>query len=430
MTVLIGLVAGSYPAAVLSGLRPVEVLTGKLRLGGDTSLLRRGLVVFQFFISIGLIAGTLIMAQQIDFLRAKNLGFDKEQVVVLRTSNAGGQGLAQLVEDGHRTAELLRNDLAANTAIVDMATSSFAFGEGWAGLGYDADDGTYRTFALNIIDEDFLPTFGMEIVAGRNFSREISSDVERAFIVNEAFVAEYGWDNAIGQRLPGESFEDHEIIGVVKDFNFASLHGAVTPLVLVINPRLVLRGASDVGFASSPTPKIAVRIKPDDIPGTLASLEQSWKRIAPDQPYTYSFVDETLDSQYRQEERLGQIVSLASLLAIVIACLGLFGLAALAVARRTKEIGVRKVLGASASSLALLLSKDFAKLVLVAFVLAVPAAYLAMEWWLQDFAYRITPGVGTFALAGLLTLAVALLTVSYQAIKAALADPVKSLRYE
>jgi putative ABC transport system permease protein len=230
---------------------------------------------------------------------------------------------------------LLRNDLAANVAIVDLATSCFTFGEGWAGLGYDADDGTYRTFALNIIDEDYLPTFGMEIVAGRNFSREISSDVERALIVNEAFVAEYGWDNALGQRLPGESFEDHEIIGVVKDFNFASLHGAVTPLVLVINPRLVLRGASDVGFSSAPTPKIAVRIKPDDIQGTLATLEQSWKRIAPDQPYNYSFVDETLNNQYRQEERLGEIVSLASMLAIVIACLGLFGLAALAVARRT-----------------------------------------------------------------------------------------------
>ena len=430
MTVLIGLVAGSYPAAVLSGLRPVEVLTGKLRLGGDTSLLRRGLVVFQFFISIGLIAGTLIMAQQIDFLRTKNLGFDKEQVVVLRTSNAGGQGLLQLIEDGRRTADLLRNELAANVAIVDMATSCFTFGQGWAGVGYDADDGTYRTFALNIIDEDYLPTLGMEIVAGRNFSREISSDAERALIVNEAFVAEYGWDNAIGQRLPGQSFEDHEIIGVVKDFNFESLHGAVSPLALVINPRVVLQGVSDVGFPVPPTPKIAVRIKPDDIRGTVATLEQSWKRIAPDQPYNYTFVDETLDSQYRQEERLGQIVSLASLLAIVIACLGLFGLAALAVARRTKEIGVRKVLGASASSLALLLSKDFAKLVLVAFVLAVPAAYLAVDWWLQDFAYRITPGVGTFALAGLLALTIALVTVSYQAIKAALADPVDSLRYE
>ncbi len=242
----------------------------------------------------------------------------------------------------------------------------------------------------------------MEMKAGRSFSRAVSADTSRAILVNEALVEEYGWDDPIGRHLPGP-FPD---------------------------PNLILEGASSVLFSSSLTPEIAVRIRGDDLPATMDRIERTWQRVAPAQPFAYTFLDEAVDSQYRQEERISRIVGIASALSIFIACLGLFGLAALTALRRTKEIGIRKVLGASVPSIVRLLSKDFLKLVAVAFVIAVPVAYYAMSTWLEDFAYRIDLGVGVFLLAGLLALVIALATVGYQAIKAALADPVDVLRNE
>ncbi|MDX1548190.1 MAG: FtsX-like permease family protein, partial [Rhodothermales bacterium] len=419
---VIALAAGIYPAAVLSGFRPVEVLKGQLRMRGDRSLLRRGLVVVQFALSIFLIAGTLLMQRQLDFLQTKNLGFDKEQVVVIPTGVP--------VEEGEVLAERFRNALAGHGAVAGMTVSAFPLDGGWMNVGYTTDQDVYRTFNVNLVDPDFLETMGIEVVAGRGFSRDTPSDERSALIINEAMVQEYGWTEPLGQRLPGRNFPDHEIIGVVADFNYESLRNAVEPAALVLSFDVLRPGIENVGMASSPRRDLSVRIRPDDIPGTLALLEQTWATVAPNQDFDFYFLDEAVDNQYQQEARLGRIVGIASLLAIVIACLGLFGLAALAVVRRTKEIGVRKVMGASVHGIVLLLSKEFTKLVLVAFVIAAPAAYFAQHRWLADFAYRVEISWRIFLVAGVAALGIAMLTVSYQAFRAALADPVKSLRYE
>ena len=404
---LVGLVAGLYPALFLARLQPVASLRSK-KAGATSLRLRQGLVVTQFAISAFLIIGTLIVSSQLDYLRNKDLGFDEEQVVVIPMQDAATQQRYQVIKDA----------LLQSPNIISVAASSDVPGQGYDQIvhrpeGFPADEGL--SVPILFVDPDFIQTLGIQITTGRPFSN--AQDESTSLIVNEAAVHRFGWDTALGKIISdAEGNPLGTVVGVTDNFHFESLQAAIEPLLMRVQP----------GWFE----KITVRIRPDDVSGTLAFLEQQWQSFEPGYPFQYSFLDENFQQLYQAEDRLHEVFGYTSLLAILIACLGLFGLAAFTAEQRIKEIGIRKVLGASVSSLVVLLSKDFLKLVALALVIAAPIAYLAMQRWLNDFAYRVEIGVGTFVLAGVLALLIAVLTVSYQAIKAALADPVKSLRYE
>lgn len=431
---LISLIAGIYPALILSGFQPIQVLKGKLSLSTDKSLFRQTMVIMQFTLSIALIIGTIIVHKQLSYVQTKDLGYQKDKIVVLESgiSTDPQTPLPEVIEKSFQRKKLLQNEIRALKEVEDVAASSFTPVQmaGWFRLGFKDDQNQNRSFHGNIVDADFIPSLGINVVQGRNFSEENTSDKNRAIIVNKALADYFGWEHPIGKRLPGPEFEDHEIIGVVENFHYESLHTPVAPLVMTMSPKLLFSGVNNVSLSNSASPRYSLKINSADLSATMAQVQQRWEKISRGAPFDYTFVDQALDSQYRREQRLSQIVTSGSILAVVIACLGLFGLASLMIARRTKEIGVRKVLGASSPNIVLLVNKEFTKLVAIAFVIAVPIAWYAMSRWLQDFAYKVDISLWIFLTAGLITLLVAWLTVSYQSIKATMINPVESLRRE
>ena len=418
---IIGLTAGIYPAVILSGFKPVEILKGKLKLGNKTGFLRKSLITGQFVTSIAMIVCTIVIGGQLEYLRNKNLGYQKEQVVIIPTNKPRLKGM--------ELAELYRNELLKQPQVVGASVSLMSFSETpWINVGYSDDKNVYRSFQVNAVDPYFLKTMGIQMAEGRNFSADNPADITSSMIVNEALVNQFGWKSGVGQKLPGRI--EQQIVGVVKDFNYQSLHTKVQPLAMVIKPDSFFRRINDISFTSPLQPRISVRLKAGNLAANLNTLKQVWKSVAPDQEFEYRFLDETIAAQYSQEQRTATIVKLASGLSILIACMGLFGLATLTVVRRTKEIGIRKVMGASVSSVVQLLSREFLVLVIIAALIAFPLGWWAMNKWLEDFAYRIHIEWWVFPVAGIAALIIALLTVSFQAIKAALANPVKSLRTE
>jgi putative ABC transport system permease protein len=404
-----GLVAGSYPALVLSGFRPIETLTNRFRLSGS-NVFTKALVVLQFALSVFLITSTVVMKRQLDYTRAKELGFDKEHVVVIPTG-----GL-----DGSVVAPRFRAALEREPHVVGVTATGYELGRtGSMGYGFEHEG---RHYVVNVlrVETNYLDFLGLDLVAGRNFDPKLATDSTQAIIVNEALVRAFALDDPLGKpipSLPGDPQKAPLIVGVVEDHHFQALYQEVAPMMLTLDPE----------WASS---YLLVRIRPDDMPRTLDLLKTTWQAVAPDLPFAYRFLDDTMQERYRDDERWSQIVRYAALFAVLIAALGLLGLAALTVTRRTKEIGIRKVLGARLSHIVLLIAREFALLVGAGVVLAAPVAYLVMRRWLEDFAYRIPLSGWLFVLAGLAALTVALGMVGYQAVRAAGADPVKSLRYE
>jgi len=413
LPIIVGTLAGIYPAFFLSSFQPITVLKGKLSSGHRKNTLRNFLVVFQFTASIILIVGTIVIYQQLNHIQTTQVGFNKDQVLVVSNSGIPSESRNTLKSEIEQLTEIKSTSFAGFLPVSSSSRSDTTFSTETVMTESNGFNMQYwRT------DYEYVETMGMEIIEGRNFSRSFGSD-STAIVLNEAAVKLTGFEEPIGKKIYTTNWEGnaigYTIIGVVKNFNYASLRDNI--------------GALSFRLGNNNW-ETAYRFNTDDVDGLVNTIRQKYKSVAPGMPFNYEFLDDSFDTMYRQERRIGAVALIFAILAIIIACLGLFGLATYIAEQRTKEIGIRKVLGASISTIVKMLSIDFVKLVLLAFIIATPIAWWFMHNWLQDFAFRIHLSWWIFAVTGLISLVIALITLSFQAIKAAIANPVHSLKTE
>jgi putative ABC transport system permease protein len=409
MIVVVGLLSGSYPALVLSRFQPSSILRGEVFGTRSKSFLRRFLVAFQFVIAIALLCVTLAVYQQIDYALTTELGFDNKNILLINAGEEVSPEKQELVK-----SEILRSSLASSVTVTDCAPGEprhILFGL----RPQDKLDQEPTLFHGMRVDSDYLSTFGIQLVKGRNFSREFAADAGNSILINQVAVREFEIDEPIGFKFYlGD--KEYRVVGVVKDFYFHSFHEEILPMAL---------------FAATKGRRlIAAKLLPDFTSQSIGEVEKIWNRIVPEVPFEYSFLEDVMSKNYEDDRKLGTLFTVFSFLTVFVACLGLFGLAAFSAERRTKEIGIRKALGASVTGIVRLLCKEIVILVVIANAIAWPIAYLAIGRWLETFAYRTQITCTLFLLSGFLVLIIALATVSYQSIRAALANPVDSLRYE
>jgi putative ABC transport system permease protein len=416
LTIVTGILAGSYPAFYLTSFQPAQVLKGKLNLGSSSGRLRQSLVVFQFMIAIVLTCGVLIISRQLEFVLKQNLGFDADAKIVLPLHT----------DESHKQYEVLKNEIAKSSGVLGVSGSSFIPGTPiFRDFNFYLDGGSMgKTIDIsrNVVDASYLELLNMKLIAGRSFIENRAME-SHSFILNRTAVSRLGStpEKIVGQSLHfdwlGKKY-DFTIIGVMEDFHHNSLHEEIKPTLFEMETNL---DRYDYVIAS---------LSPENFEQTLKTIEQTWKSVVTDTPFEYSFLDQTIQKQYDEDRRVSRIISIFSIIALIICALGLYGLSSYMAERRFKEIGIRKVMGASVQQIVTMMSTEFVRLVLFAFVIAVPLAYYAMTKWLEGFAYKVSIGWVVFALAGSAALGIALITISFESIKSAMGNPIDSLRSE